>query len=55
MFLEIDLALVLFAEPVGSVAPKVDVKDRITWLDKPMGQALSLLCPAQSYPMPVYR
>nr|NP_001036520.1 down syndrome cell adhesion molecule 1, isoform L [Drosophila melanogaster]ABI31071.1 down syndrome cell adhesion molecule 1, isoform L [Drosophila melanogaster] len=45
----------VITEPVGSVAPKVDVKDRITWLDKPMGQALSLLCPAQSYPMPVYR
>ncbi|XP_032572885.1 Down syndrome cell adhesion molecule-like protein Dscam2 isoform X16 [Drosophila sechellia] len=45
----------VITEPVGSVAPKVDVKDRITWLDKPMGQALSLLCPAQSYPMPAYR
>lgn len=45
----------MLAEPVGSVAPKVDVKDRITWLDKPQGQALNLLCPAQSYPMPAYR
>ncbi|KRF98059.1 uncharacterized protein Dwil_GK22019, isoform V [Drosophila willistoni] len=45
----------VITEPVGSVAPKVDVKDRITWLDKPLGQALSLLCPAQSYPMPAYR
>ncbi|XP_017132743.1 Down syndrome cell adhesion molecule-like protein Dscam2 isoform X31 [Drosophila elegans] len=45
----------VITEPVGSVAPKVDVKDRITWLDKPRGQALSLLCPAQSYPMPAYR
>ncbi|XP_070066218.1 cell adhesion molecule Dscam1 isoform X15 [Drosophila virilis] len=45
----------VITEPVGSVAPKVDVKDRITWLDKPTGQALNLLCPAQSYPMPAYR
>ncbi|XP_044249295.1 cell adhesion molecule Dscam1 isoform X4 [Drosophila takahashii] len=45
----------VITEPVGSVAPKVDVKDRITWLDKPQGQALNLLCPAQSYPMPAYR
>ncbi|XP_070134562.1 cell adhesion molecule Dscam1 isoform X12 [Drosophila bipectinata] len=45
----------VITEPVGSVAPKVDVKDRITWLDKPEGQALNLLCPAQSYPMPAYR
>nr|XP_017031918.1 Down syndrome cell adhesion molecule-like protein Dscam2 isoform X22 [Drosophila kikkawai] len=45
----------VITEPVGSVAPKVDVKDRITWLDKPRGQALNLLCPAQSYPMPAYR
>ncbi|XP_039227505.1 Down syndrome cell adhesion molecule-like protein Dscam2 isoform X41 [Drosophila yakuba] len=45
----------VITEPVGSVAPKVDVKDRITWLDKPLGQPLSLLCPAQSYPMPAYR
>ncbi|XP_070851155.1 cell adhesion molecule Dscam1 isoform X41 [Drosophila suzukii] len=45
----------VITEPVGSVAPKVDVKDRINWLDKPRGQALNLLCPAQSYPMPAYR
>lgn len=55
-FLELgNYILKLLAEPVGSVAPKVDVKDRITWLDKPQGQALNLLCPAQSYPMPAYR
>ncbi|XP_033248030.1 Down syndrome cell adhesion molecule-like protein Dscam2 isoform X25 [Drosophila miranda] len=45
----------VITEPVGSVAPKVDVKDRITWLDKPQSQALSLLCPAQSYPVPSNR
>ncbi|XP_036333524.1 Down syndrome cell adhesion molecule-like protein Dscam2 isoform X32 [Rhagoletis pomonella] len=45
----------VITEPVGSVAPKVDVKDRINWLDKPQGRAFSLLCPAQSYPMPAYR
>uniref|UniRef100_A0A1A9V523 Ig-like domain-containing protein n=1 Tax=Glossina austeni TaxID=7395 RepID=A0A1A9V523_GLOAU len=41
-------------KPMGSVAPKVDVKDRINWIDKPQGRDFSLLCPAQSYPMPAY-
>lgn len=40
---------------MGSVAPKVDFKDRITWLDVAMASDLSLLCPVQSYPMPFYR
>lgn len=43
------------SEPMGSVAPKVDPKDRINWVDKYLGKDLSLLCPAQSYPMPFYR
>uniref|UniRef100_A0A1I8Q6P7 Down syndrome cell adhesion molecule n=1 Tax=Stomoxys calcitrans TaxID=35570 RepID=A0A1I8Q6P7_STOCA len=45
----------VITEPVASVAPKVDAKDRISWVDKPLGADLSLLCPAQSYPMPFYR
>ncbi|KAL9920277.1 Down syndrome cell adhesion molecule 1 isoform 9-T9 [Glossina fuscipes fuscipes] len=45
----------VITEPMGSVAPKVDVKDRINWIDKPQGRDFNLLCPAQSYPMPAYR
>jgi len=40
---------------VGSVAPKVDPNDRIKWVDKPEGISLNLLCPAQSFPMPIAR
>ncbi|XP_034142398.1 Down syndrome cell adhesion molecule-like protein Dscam2 isoform X5 [Drosophila guanche] len=45
----------VITEPVGSVAPKVDPNDRIKWVDKPLGSSLSLLCPAQSYPVPAAR
>ena len=40
---------------MGSVAPKIDEKDRINWLNKPKDHDFSILCPAQSYPMPFYR
>lgn len=40
---------------MGSVAPKVDANDRLTLVDKHQAMDLSLLCPAQSYPMPFYR
>lgn len=43
------------AEPLGSVGPKVDDKDRLTLVNKRQGINLSLVCPAQSYPMPAYR
>lgn len=42
-------------EPVGSVAPKLDEKDNHNWLTKSSDKSLSLLCPAQAYPMPAYR
>lgn len=42
-------------EPVGSVAPKVSVADEITNARANNTQTLSLGCPAQSYPVPVYR
>nr|XP_036670153.1 Down syndrome cell adhesion molecule-like protein Dscam2 isoform X11 [Drosophila suzukii] len=45
----------VITEPVGSVAPKVDPNDRIKWVDKPEGISLNLLCPAQSFPMPISR
>ncbi|KAM8712137.1 hypothetical protein ACLKA7_012632 [Drosophila subpalustris] len=54
-FWEFFLCLLKIAEPVGSVAPKVDPNDRIKWVDKPKGVSLSLLCPAQSYPTPAAR
>ncbi|KAL7736494.1 hypothetical protein ACLKA6_019693 [Drosophila palustris] len=54
-FWDFFLRLFKIAEPVGSVAPKVDPNDRIKWVDKPKGVSLSLLCPAQSYPTPAAR
>lgn len=44
-----------FAEPVGSVAPKVEIKDKAGIFLAKADNSLALLCPAQSYPMPAYR
>lgn len=43
------------AEPVGSVAPKVEIKDKAGIFLAKADNSLALLCPAQSYPMPAYR
>lgn len=44
-----------FSEPVGSVAPKVEIKDKAGIFLAKADNSLALLCPAQSYPMPAYR
>ncbi|CAD7012105.1 unnamed protein product [Ceratitis capitata] len=42
-------------EPVGSVAPKVDINDKVKVAFKRQNSSLSLICPAQAYPMPAFR
>lgn len=41
-------------EPVGSVAPKVSVADELTVARVTLDHSISILCPAQSYPVPRY-
>lgn len=42
-------------EPIGSVSPKVNLADELNVLRSPALKTLSLLCPAQAYPTPVFR
>jgi len=45
----------LFPEPVGSVAPKVNKNDEFSHDRIAIGGMVALRCPAQSFPVPVYR
>lgn len=47
--------MINFTEPVGSVAPKVDTRDEFTFTRAQLHADKALICPAQSYPMPVFR
>lgn len=42
-------------EPVGSVAPKVNLADELSIARVQFGQSLSIACPAQSFPVPAFR
>lgn len=42
-------------EPIGSVSPKVNAVDELNILRGAAGKTLSLMCPAQAYPTPVFR
>lgn len=42
-------------EPIGSVSPKVNTGDELNTLRRELSKPVSLLCPAQAYPTPVYR
>lgn len=46
-------AFFLVVEPVGSVGPKVTSSIELTSVGA--SDTVSLLCPAQSYPVPVFR
>lgn len=46
---------VILVEPIGTVAPKVDLKDKVAISLTRIGYELSLICPAQGYPMPAFR
>ncbi|XP_055385728.1 cell adhesion molecule Dscam2 isoform X15 [Condylostylus longicornis] len=45
----------VITEPVGSVAPKVDIKDKTNLANVNFNGEIALLCPAQSYPIPAFR
>lgn len=40
---------------MGSVAPKVNIKDEITNARTDIKQNMALQCPVQAYPVPFYR
>ena len=42
-------------EPVGSVAPKVNSYSKFDEITVRHGHTLSILCPAQSFPVPAFR
>lgn len=44
-----------FLEPVGSVRPKVNVNDKLNTKEVGAGETFAILCPGQSYPIPVFR
>lgn len=40
---------------MGSVAPKVDMRDEFTFTRVRLHEDKALICPAQSYPVPFFR
>lgn len=42
-------------EPIGSVSPKVHDGDKTGYMLRERGKPISLLCPAQAYPTPIFR
>lgn len=42
-------------EPVASVSPKIHTGDEFKMIKQKSDESLSLLCPAQSYPTPIFR
>lgn len=42
-------------EPIGSVAPRVNIESELNIARANFGESFSLKCPAQSYPIPAYR
>lgn len=43
------------AEPIGSVSPKIHDGDKSRVMQREQNKAISLLCPAQAYPTPIFR
>lgn len=42
-------------EPVGSVSPKISMSDKSNVLVMNIGKSATFLCPAQSYPVAIFR
>lgn len=42
-------------EPIGAVAPKVDLNDKVKISIAKNQKSVSLICPAQGFPMPAFR
>lgn len=45
----------VFPEPMGSVGPRVNKKDSFDFDTIAVGKSIAVLCPAQSYPVPIFR
>ncbi|XP_046611583.1 Down syndrome cell adhesion molecule-like protein Dscam2 isoform X7 [Neodiprion virginianus] len=45
----------VITEPVGSKAPKFSNDAKKAWYERLTGQDLTVLCPAQGFPVPMYR
>lgn len=48
-------SILTLSEPIGSVPPKVSMDDELKSARVLVGNSLSLKCPGQAYPIPVYR
>ena len=42
-------------EPIGSKSPTFSTDDKLSWYVRTVRQSLNLLCPAQAFPVPVFR
>lgn len=42
-------------EPIGTKSPTFSTDDKLSWYVRNVGQNLSILCPAQGFPVPVFR
>ena len=49
------IILEFILEPIGSVSPKINIADRLSVTMGRSDENLSLICPAQAYPTPVFR
>nr|NP_001036526.1 down syndrome cell adhesion molecule 1, isoform AD [Drosophila melanogaster]ABI31077.1 down syndrome cell adhesion molecule 1, isoform AD [Drosophila melanogaster] len=45
----------VITEPVGSVAPKISVENRLKNAEARIGSTFTLFCPGQAYPVPFFR
>lgn len=45
----------MIPEPVGSKSPTLSIDTKKFWLDRGLNNFIVLFCPAQAYPVPVFR
>lgn len=45
----------MISEPVGSKSPTLSIDTKKFWLDRELNNSIVLFCPAQAYPVPVFR
>jgi hypothetical protein len=54
----VDITIIFFLvalEPVGSVSPKISTGDDLKNVKVRLNESISLMCPAQAFPIPVYK
>ncbi|OWR53910.1 Dscam [Danaus plexippus plexippus] len=44
-----------YTEPIGSKSPTFSTDDKLSWYVRTLNQSIDLVCPAQAYPVPVFR